>query len=105
MTSSEIHINVFFDKILLNVNNSVMKAFRKFQVDIPMNSRVTAFQRSWKISIHLYRSSHVGGQMNVHQPILLYNIIKNCPTSLAYNSVFFGSNNIKFGTKTRCVVL
>ena len=54
-----------------------------------------------KISIHLYCGSHVGGQKNAHQPIFQYNIIKNSPTSLTYNSAVFVPNNFKFGTKTR----
>ena len=35
-----------------------------------------------KIPIHLYCSSHVGGQKNAHQPIFPYNIIENSPYSL-----------------------
>ena len=71
---------------------------------MPMNARLQLL-KVWKISIHLYCSSHVGGQKNAHQPIFPYNIIENYPTSLAYNSVFVGPNNIKFGTKTCCMFL
>ena len=57
-----------------------------------------------KISIHVYCSSHVGGQEDTYQPIFLYNIIDNSPTSFACNSVFVGPNDFKFGTET-CFML
>ena len=53
-----------------------------------------------KISIHLYRGSHDGGQENAHEPILLYNIIENSPTYFARNSVLAGPNSFKFGAAT-----
>ena len=53
--------------------------------------------------MHLDCGSHVGEQKNAHQPIFLSNVIENSPTSLAYNSVFVGLNNFKFGTD--CVIL
>ena len=39
------------------------------------------------------------------QPVFQYNIIENFPTSFARNSVFVGSNDFKFGTETRSMVL
>ena len=81
-----------------------MKVLCKFQIDIPINARVTAVQ-SLKDSIQLYCGSHDGGQKNGHQPIFPYYVIENSPTSLAPNSVLVGPNNFKFGTEARCMVL
>ena len=58
-----------------------------------------------QISIHLYWSSHVGGQKNAHQPIFPLNVIENSSTSSAHNSVFIGRNGFKFGTETCYIVL
>ena len=58
-----------------------------------------------KISIHLCCGSHAGGQENGHQPVFPYNIIETSPTSFVRNSVFFGTNDFKFGTETRFMVL
>ena len=57
------------------------------------------------ISIHLHYGSHVGGQENALQPIFPYNIIENFPTSFACNSLFVGSNDFKYDTKTCFIVL
>ena len=59
--------------------------------------------KAYKISIHLYCGSHVGSQKSAYQPIFPYNIIENCPTSLARNSVFVGPYKFKFVTETHCM--
>ena len=97
-------MNNFFDKFLHNVNNSVLKDLCSFQVDIPINERVTVVQCS-EISLHLSYGSHVCGQKNGNQLIFPCNIIQNPPTSLACDFVFIGPNNFEFGTKTHCTVL
>ena len=54
----------------------------------------------YRISIHLYCSSHVGREKNSHQPSVTYNIMENSPTSLAHNFVFNFSNGFEFGKET-----
>ena len=71
---------------------------------MPINARATAVQ-SLENPIHLYCSSHVGGQKAAHQPIFPYNTIESSPTPLAHNSAFDGPNTFKFGTETWCIVL
>ena len=39
------------------------------------------------------------------QPIFLYNVTENSPTSLAHNSVLIGPNNFRSVTETCCMVL
>ena len=41
MTSSKIESTTFLTKFVHNVNNLVLKGLYKFQVDIPINERVT----------------------------------------------------------------
>ena len=52
-----------------------------------------------KISIHLPCGSHVGAQNNAHQPIFPHSVIRNSPTSMAYDSAVFVPNNFNFGAK------
>ena len=81
-------MNLFFTKFEDNVNSPVLKDLCKFQVD----ARVTNAQY-WE------------NQNEAHEPTFPYNITENSPTSLAYNSAVFVSNNFKFGTKTSYMVL
>ena len=84
------------------MNNPVLKVLCKFQVDIPINARVTAVQSSGKSpDIYIVAAMLAGKRM----PIFPYKTIENSPSSLAYNSVFVGPNNPKFGTNTHCIVL
>ena len=81
-------MNEFLTTFTDNVDSSILKDLCKFQVD----ARVTNAQ-IWE------------NQNDAHQPIFPYNIVENSPTSLAYNSAVFVSNNFKFGTKTGYMVL
>ena len=78
----------------------------KFQVDIPINARVTAIQSFQNLHsfIRIAVAMLVGGQKNAHQPIFPYSIIEKSPASLAHDSIFVDRNKSKFGTKARCMV-
>ena len=85
-------MTIFWTKFLHNVKDPILKDLWKFQVDTPINAKVTAVQ-SFENPHTLYCGSHDGGQENAHQPIFAYNIIENSQTSFARNSGFFGPND------------
>ena len=62
-------------------------ATSKFQVDTPVNTKVTAVQNFENLYTYVY------------------NIIENSPNSFARNSDFIGPNVFKFGTETRFMVI
>ena len=102
-TSSKIKINDFSDKTLHNVDNAILKNLCKFQVDVPINTRVIAVQSLENLYTFILR-----------QPCWLakeclpahfqYNIIENSRLSLAHKTVFVDPNNFKFGTDTHYMV-
>ena len=72
---------MLLDKIFTQCKKPILKDLCKFQVDTPINAKVTAVQSFENLHIHLCYGSHVRGQENAHQPIFLYNMIDNSPTS------------------------
>ena len=102
MTSSKILINDFLQNFC-NVN--VLKGFCKFRVDISINARIKTVQNSGTYP-YIYTVAAMLVDKRMPASLFpLYNIKENFPTSLAHNSVFVGTNNFKFGTKTHCLVL
>ena len=91
----------FLAKFLHNVNILVLKGLCKFQVDKPINARVTAVHSLKKSPIHLYCDSNVGWQKNSDQTIFLFYLIEIHPTTLANNSVFIDPNDFKVWFKDR----
>ena len=75
-----------------------------FQVDIPINARVTTVENLENLHTSIMRQPCWWAKEcpPAHFP---YNIIENSPTSLTHNSVVIGPNNFKFGTETSCMVL
>ena len=93
---------IFFTKFLHNVNNPVLKALCKFQVDIPINARVTAVQNLENLHTYLYCGSHVGRQKNDHQTIFSYNITGNSP--LLWSATLFSLVQINLNLIQRHIV-
>ena len=83
MTPSKIYINDFLTKFLHDVGKLVLKGLCKFQVDIPINARVTVVQslenNTFKY-IYIVAAMLVGIRLPT-SPFFPYNIIKNSPPS------------------------
>ena len=97
-------LTVFLTESLHSVNNPVLKYFCKFQLHLPLNARGTAIQSSE--NLHTSSLQQPGWWAKECPPAHFpYNIIENSPASLAYNSALVGQNNVKFGIKSRCMIL
>ena len=101
---SKTWINDLLEKFYHSVNNSILKDLCKFQIDTPTDTKVTAVQRFENLHTFILQQPCWRARERP-QPIFPYNRRKNSPTSFARNSVFVGSNDFKFGTETRFIVL
>ena len=94
----------FPTKLLDNVNNPILKYLCKFQINIQPHARVTAVQSLEDLYTFILWQPSWWSQAHP-QPFSPYKIMEKCQTSLAHNSVFIDTNNFKFGTETRSMVL
>ena len=94
-------LTIFWTKVSHNVNDPILKDLCKFQVDPPINAKVTAVQSFENLHTSILRQP-CWWSRDAHQTNFPYNIIKNSPTSFSRNSVFLGPNDFKFGTETCC---